>query len=53
MLKLLISYKMHNKVKIEHHFAIPSDKRVAIFQKSLIIVREEATAQLSNNKINI
>ena len=39
---------MHNKVKSEQCFAVLSVKRVAVFQAHLKVVREEATAQLSN-----
>ena len=41
---------MHNKVKSEQHFAITSVKRVAVFQASLKVVREEVGAQLSNKE---
>ena len=40
---------MQNKVKSEQSFAVTSAKRVAFFQASLKLVREEAGAQLSNN----
>ena len=39
---------MHNKDKSEYRFAVTSYKRVAIFQASLKLVREEMAAQLSN-----
>ena len=39
---------IHNKVKSEQSFAVTSAKRVAVFQASLKVVREEAIAQLSN-----
>ena len=38
---------IHNKVKSEQHFAVTSAKRVAVFQASLKVVREEVGAQLS------
>ena len=37
----------HNKVKSEQCFAVTSAKRVAVFQASLKVVREDAGAQLS------
>ena len=40
---------MHNKVKSEQCFAVLSAQRVAVFQASLKLVREEAGAQLSDN----
>ena len=43
---------MHNKFKSEY-FAITSTKRVALFQTSLKLVRQEARAKLSNNEYNI
>ena len=39
---------IHNKLKSEQHFAVASAKRVAVFQASLNIVREEISAQLSD-----
>ena len=38
------------KVKSEQYFAAPSAKRVAVFQGSLKLVREEAGAQISKKK---
>ena len=35
---------MHNKVKSEQHFALTSVKMVVIFQASLKLIREEASA---------
>ena len=40
---------MHKSVKSEHCFAVTGAKRVAVFQASLKLVREEACAQLSKN----
>ena len=44
---------IHNKVKSQQCFAVTSAKRVAVFQASLKVLREEVGAQLSNkdNKI--
>ena len=39
---------IHNIVKSEQYFTGTSAKRVAVFQASLKVVREEAGAQLSN-----
>ena len=39
---------IHNKVKSEQHFAVTSAKRVAVFQASWKVVREEVGAQLCN-----
>ena len=39
---------MHNKVKSEQCFAVISAKKVAIFQASLKLVREDEKPQLSN-----
>ena len=38
---------IHNKVKSEQCFAVTSAKRVAAFQASLKVVREEAGSQFS------
>ena len=35
---------MHNKVKLEQCFAVTSSEKVAVFQASLKLVREEAGA---------
>ena len=47
MLKKKVLSSIHNKVKSEQHFAVTSAKRVAVFQASLKVVREEAGVQLS------
>ena len=39
---------MHSKVKSEQYFAVRRAKRVAVFQASLKVEREEAGTQLSN-----
>ena len=39
---------MHNKVKSEQHYAVISAKRVAVFQATLKLVREESRAKLPN-----
>ena len=39
---------IHNKVKSEQYFAVTSAKRVAVFQASSNLVREEASSQLPN-----
>ena len=39
---------MLNKIKSEQYMAVISVKKVAIFQASLKLVREEAGVQLSN-----
>ena len=46
MLKKGADYQ-YNEVKSEQCFAVTSAKRVAVFQASLKVVREEAGAQLS------
>ena len=38
---------MHSKVKLEWYFVVTSAKRVAVFQASLKLVREDEGAQLS------
>ena len=47
MLKKKVLIIKHNKVKSEQHFAVTSAKRVAVFQASLKVVREDTSAQLS------
>ena len=42
MLKKKVLLSIHNKNKSEQHFAVTSAKRVAVFQASLKVVREEA-----------
>ena len=47
MLKKKVLLSIHNKVKSEQCFAVTSANRIAVFQASLKVVREEAGAQLS------
>ena len=48
ILKKKVLTIIHSKVKSEQYLAVTSAKRVAVFQASLNVVREEAGAQLSN-----
>ena len=48
MLKKKMLIIIHNKVKSEKWITVTSAKRAAVFQASLKVVREEASAQFSN-----